>query len=390
MESNIEFLLEEGNRCLKCKHEPCKKACPIGTSIPEVIQLFQKEEYKKAGEILFNNNPMSLVCSLICPFENQCMGSCVRGIKGEPIDFPKIENYIMKEYLKITSFEKNISNGKKIAIVGGGPGALTAGILLRKNNYEVTIFDNHEKLGGMLRYGIPDFRLPKENIDLLEKKVIELGIIFKGNSSLEENDILNLKKDYNGVLIATGTWFPKKLNIEGVENPNTLYAIDYLKNNIDLGKNKKVVVIGAGNVAMDVARTAKRQGNEVIIAYRRPLEDSPATKLEIREAKEDGVEFLTYVSPKKILENGIILEKTYYDENKKLKTLENSEFILECDYIILALSQVAQYPMEVLKEKGITEENGFFFCGDILTGPETVVKAAVTGKESVMKIEALI
>ena len=365
---NKEFLIEEANRCLKCKNARCMNACPIGTEIPKIIDLFQQEKYMEAGKILFENNPMSLVCSLICPFENQCMGSCIRGIKGESINFPKIENFIMNKYLRETKFENAKSNGKKVAIIGAGPSGLSGAFYLRRLGYEITIYSDHEKMGGMLRYGIPEFRLSKDNVDLLEEKVYETGIEFKGGISITEEVLKNLKKDYDAILVNTGAWIPKTLNIKGNEKDIVLYGIDYLKNDIDLGKDKKVVVIGAGNVAMDVARTAKRQGNDVVIAYRKTLDRAPATRAEINDTKEDGVNFIEEVTPIEILDNGILLE----ENNSK------RQFIYDCNNVIIAVSQKSQFNIENLK--------GYFYGGDLLTGPDTVVRASLTGKESAKQI----
>lgn len=358
-------LLEESNRCLKCKNHPCQKSCPIGTKIPEIIDMFQKGKELEAGKQLFENNPMSLVCSLICPFEKQCMGNCVRGIKGESVNFPAIENYLIEKYLKEIRIQ-NTSNNKKVAVVGGGPGGLSGAFYLSRKGYDVTIYDEHEKMGGMLRYGIPSFRLAKDNVDLLEKKIYESGVKFKKNTVFTESSLKKLKteKNYHGVLVSTGAWLPKELNIKGVERENVYYGIDYLKNNINLGKGKKVVVIGAGNVAMDVARTARRQGNEVLIAYRKKIEFAPATKVEINEALKDGVNFLTEVTPIRITDKGIVLENNN----------EKNQFLYECDNVIISVSQKSQFNVENL--------DGYFYSGDLVTGPETVVKASLTGKES--------
>lgn len=364
-------LLEESNRCLKCKNHPCKNACPIGTEIPKIIEMFQNNECIKAGEKLFKNNPISLVCSLICPFEKQCMGSCIRGIKSSPVNFPAIENYIMEKYLKHKNFDSNSNKDKKIAIVGAGPAGISGAFYLKRKGYSVTMYDNHERIGGMLRYGIPEFRLKKHNIDLIEKKIEESGIKFKGNIEFTEYSLKNLKseKNYDAVLVTTGAWMPKKIDLEGSERENVYYAIDYLKNNIDIGSGKKVVVIGAGNVAMDVSRVIKRSNNEVTIAYRRKIEEAPATKLEIQGAVDDEVNFITEVTPVKILDKGILLK----DNNKGI------EILLECDYIILAISQTSQFKIENLE--------GYFFAGDALTGPKTVVKASFTGRESAKLID---
>ena len=363
-------LLEEASRCLQCKNPKCQNACPINTNIPKIIELFQQGEYLKAGEILFTNNPISLVCSLICPFEKQCMGNCIRGIKGEPINFPQIENFIMKVYLESTKFINTESNNKKVAVVGAGPGGISAAFYLRRQGYNVTVYDDHEKIGGMLRYGIPSFRLDKKYVDLLAEKVLEVGINFIGNKRFTQQTLNSLKDDgkYDAVLVSTGAWLPKKISLKGSESEKVLYGIDYLKNNINLGPGKKVIVIGAGNVAMDVARTAKRQGNEVLIAYRRTLEEAPATRLEISETMKDGVTFKTKVSPIEVTNEGIILETRE----------EKEQFLEKCDRIILAISQDSEFKPDKI--------DGYFYGGDLLTGPETVVKASLTARENAEKL----
>lgn len=383
-----KILQEESNRCLKCKNSPCKNGCPINTPIPEIITLFQNKEYEKAGEILFENNPMSLICSLVCSFESQCMGSCIRGIKGKSVDFPKIENFLMKKYLEENE-EKTVENenkNKKIAVIGSGSAGLTGAFNLANKGYDVTVYDNNEEIGGMFRYGIPEFRLAKANIDLLEKKIND-SYKFVNNTSFNIEKISELKNTYDAVLISTGTWTPKELKIEGMELEHVSYAIDYLKNNINFGKNKKVVVIGAGNVAMDAARTAKRQGNDVVIAYRRDIESSPATKVEIEDSLGDGIEFLTFVSPVKIVPEGIILERTYYDDNNKLQNIKNSQFLYFCNNVIIAVSQTSEFSLELLEKNSISNENGYFYAGDLVSGPETVVKASLSGKNNAKLID---
>lgn len=362
-------LQKEASRCLKCKNAKCSNACPIHTSIPEVIDLFLKKEYEKAGEILFENNPISLVCSLICPFERQCMGNCIRGIKGEPVKFPEIENYIMKKYLeekKLINKEDEKKDVKgRVAVVGAGPGGISAAFYLNKQGYDVTMYDDHNEIGGMLRYGIPSFRLDRNSVNLLADKVIESGIKFIGGVTFTEESLKELKdkEKFDGVLVSTGAWLPKKISLKGSENEKVIYGIDYLKDDMDLGKGNKVVVIGAGNVAMDVARTAKRQENEVLIAYRRTIEEAPATRAEISETIKDGVEFKTRVTPVEVTDEGIILESRD----------TGVQFLEKCDRIILAISQESQFKPEA--------REGYFYGGDLLTGPETVVKASLTARE---------
>lgn len=363
------FIYQESNRCLNCKTKNCQNFCPIGTEIPEVLNLIKENKKNEAGKILLQNNPLSLVCSVICPFERQCMGNCVRGIKGKPINFPAVESYIMEKYLNKNSLENKHNNKVKIAIIGAGPAGISAAFYLRRKNYDVTIFDENKKIGGMLRYGIPDFRLTKNKVDLLEKKILETGIKFIGNTKINQENLYKLKEEnFKAVLAVTGAWVPKKLNISGEEKENVYYGLDYLKNRTNIGSGKKVIVIGAGNVAMDVARTIKRQGNDVIVAYRKRIEEAPATKMEIEETRKDGVEFITEVVPIKILDDGIILK------NKK----NQKEEIIKCDNIIVSIGQESELKKE--------EKDGYFYAGDLETGPKTVVEASSTGKKAAQKI----
>jgi len=393
-------LKEESERCLLCKAPRCQPACPVNTEIPRIIKLYMDGRYLEAGEILFENNPMSAVCSLICPFEDQCMGSCIRGIKGEPIDFPKIENYISTKYLEKVEFLKGKNKNKKVAIVGSGPAGLTLAFILAKKGYGITIFEGHEKIGGVLRYGVPNFRLSNDILGLMEKKLIKLGVKFRFNEIIGNTTTVDdlLKDSYDAVFIGSGVWNARKLNIKGETLGHVSYAINYLKSPDSFNFGKKVIIIGAGNVAMDVARTAKRDGKEAIIVYRRSLEDSPATKLEIKEALEDGIEVLEFNSPVRIVEEGIYLEKTKYeldeDGNKKLVVIPNSEYLYEADGIVIAISQtprdtIVSKTKEIeVNERGtiVTDSNGHttykgvFSSGDVVTGAKTVVAAVKSTK----------
>ncbi|NYC95470.1 glutamate synthase (NADPH/NADH) small chain [Clostridium acetobutylicum] len=311
---NPNLLSEEANRCLLCKNPRCKANCPINTPIPEIISLYKEGKIMEAGEILFNNNPLSVICSLVCIHEDQCKGNCVRGIKSEPIKFHEIEEEISEKYLKEAKL-KNVQKDKdRIAIVGGGPAGITVAFVLANKGYNVTIFEAHDKIGGVLRYGIPEYRLTKKLVDKLEERLIEVGVKIRPNTVIGPVISLDrlLEDSYKAVFIGTGVWNPKTLDVKGETLGNVHFAIDYLKSPESYRLGKKVAVIGAGNVAMDAARTAKRNGAEVTILYRKSFNEMPASKQEIRETKEDGVEFKLFRAPIEITEEGI---KVAFTEN---------------------------------------------------------------------------
>ncbi len=396
----MEYLLNEANRCLKCKNPKCKNNCPILTEIPEVITLFQENKIHEAGEILFNNNPLAAITAIVCPHEDQCKGNCIVGIKGEPVSFCDIERYVSYEYLKELSISKDASNGKKVAIVGSGPAGITASIILAKHGYDVTIFELRDSIGGVLTHGIPEFRLPRDIVELLESKLVQLGVKIKPNTLI--GPVITLDKlffdGYNAVFIGTGVWSPKTLNIKGETLGHSIYAIDYLKSPKSHKLGEKVIVIGAGNVAMDAARSAKYYGStDVSIYYRRSEENMTATKVEIHETKEDGVKFNLFKSPVEINDDGVIFMdmKEVTDENGKVSVVavEGSEKLVPCDNVIIAVSQSPQsnivstspdlktkYGLLVADEKGNTTREGVFACGDVVSGAKTVIDAVVAAK----------
>lgn len=396
------FLLDEANRCLSCKNARCQKNCPISTPIPEIINLFKEEKLDEAGKILFENNPLSALCAIVCPHEDQCAGNCIRGIKGEPIHFYEIEKSISTEYLQNVKFEKPESNGIKVAVVGAGPAGITVAFELAKKGYDVTIFEKNEKIGGILTYGIPAFRLPKNYITLLHNHLTELGVTIKINSLV--GPVITLDKlfedGYKSIFIGTGVWNPRKLGIKGESFGNVHYAIDYLRSPelYNLGNN--VAVIGAGNVAMDAARTAKYYGAEnVSIYYRRDFEDMSATKHEIQETKDEGIVFNTFRSPVEITDEGVILTETLKMQNEdgtnSVVNIEGSEKLHKCDTILIAVGQVPRNTivknntgLEIKRggllftdENGQTSREGVFACGDVAHGAKTVIEAVVTAKK---------
>lgn len=396
----MEHLQIEANRCLKCKKPRCKIHCPIHTPIPEVISLFQENKLHEAGKMLFDNNPLSAICAIVCPHENQCFGNCIKGIKDTPIYFYEIEELISTEYLGELTIEKAPSNGHKVAIIGSGPAGITAAIMLAQKGYDITMFEMRDKIGGVLSYGIPEFRLPRTIIENLEQKLLQLGVKIKPNTLV--GPVITLDKlfydGYDAVFIGTGVWNPKTLGVKGETLGHSIYAIDYLKNPKSYHLGEKVCVIGAGNVAMDAARSAKYYGaKEVHICYRRGEEDMTATKKEIQEAKEEGVLFTLYKSPVEITDKGVIFSETQKVTNEdgtvSLQTIPNSEHLFECDSVIIAISQVpknnivanttgleTKYGLLTTDEKGHTTKEGVFACGDVVSGAKTVIEAVVNAK----------
>ena len=404
----MKELLLEADRCLLCKNARCKANCPINTEIPEVVKLFKEGKLDEAGAMLFENNPLSAVCSVVCPHEDQCKGNCIRGIKGEPVSFCEIEELISNEYLKKIKLEKTAERNERIAIIGAGPAGITLSIILAKKGFKVTLFDAHEKIGGVLRYGIPEYRLPNSVMDRYEEILLALGVKIRPNTLI--GPVITLDKlffdGYKAVFIGTGVWNPKTLDIKGESLGNVHYAIDYLKSPDVYNLGKKVAVIGAGNVAMDAARVAKRSGaEEVYILYRKGFENMPCTKVELQEAKDDDIKFELFKAPIELTEDGVkyIETKNEVKEDGKVVTvtIDGTEGMFECDSVIIAVSQsprknivanttgieTNKWGLVLTDDKGHTTREGVFASGDVVTGANTVVHAAAYAKVVAESIE---
>ncbi len=411
MEEEMERkIIDESNRCLTCKNNArCSQGCPVSTAIPQIVELYRQGKLDEAGRVLFENNPLSLICSMVCPHENNCVGNCILGIKGDPIDFPAIEREISSKYLKERAFEQEKVQNERVAIIGSGPSGITLAFILAKRGYGVTIFEKHSKLGGVLRYGIPEFRLPKEILDTMEERLLDLGVKIRYNDLIGPvNNVEKFLEDgYNAVFIGTGVWNPKPMGVKGETLGHVHYAINYLKSPESFRLGRRVAVIGAGNVAMDAARTAKRRGAEdVFILYRRGLKDMKATKAEIREAREDGVKFALNTAPVKVVDGGIVVSETMtvVDDNGKEKhiVVDGSESLFQCDSVVVAVSQspadnivsyteenieVDRWGLVLTDDAGHTTRRGVFASGDVVTGARTVVEAVANTKKVAASIE---
>lgn len=393
----LKELQLEANRCLGCRNARCSNNCPINTPIPEVIKLFKEGNIEEAGEMLFENNPLSVVCSIVCPHERQCYGNCIKGIKGDSVKFYEIEEYISREYLNNKNLIVEEKLNGKIAVVGGGPAGIGVAFNLALKGYDVTIFEKNQKIGGVLRYGIPNFRLEKDILDLIELKLINLGVKIRNNISILDNiKIEDLLRDgYDAVFLGIGLEDAKALKIKGETRHNVHYAIDYLKSPQSFNLGENVGVIGAGNVAMDAARTIKRTGAKTTVYYRRDFSDMTAALEEINDAREEGVEFKVFESPVEINKDGLVTistEKIESNEGKsKIINIEGSEKLNELDSVVIAISQQAkEYNQDGLKfnnwglvevdEEGETSIEGVFSAGDIVSGAKTVVEAVNNSK----------
>lgn len=403
-----DYVIEEAKRCLNCKVPMCKRGCPVNTPINEVIDMFLNGRIIEAGEKLFKNNPLSIVCSLVCPHENQCQGHCVLGKKGQPVKVGFIENYISEYYLNFIKSSDIKKNNKKIAIIGSGPAGICISIILAQKGYDVTIFEAHENIGGVLRYGIPEFRLPKAILEKLKERLLEMGVKIRPNiligSVITIDDIF--RDGYKAIFIGTGVWRPRVLGIKGETFGNVHYAIDYLKNPESYNLGRRVCVIGAGNTAMDVSRTVIRNGSrEVYIMYREGPQDVTARPNEVESARADGVRFEFFKAPVEILDNGIKYVRTEKvkknDGREEIAATGGSEGILKVDSVIIAIGQgprsiivsntkgiaVNDLGLVTTDEFGRTKREGVFASGDVVTGAKTVVEAVRVSKKVAQAID---
>ena len=415
MSYNLEEIKDKAAYCLNCKTKPCTKGCPLGNNIPEFIRYIKEENYEKAYDVLSSTTVMQSICGRICPKEKQCEGSCVRGIKQNSVTIGELEAFIgdlaiEKKYNKKNNF-KTID--KKVAVIGGGPAGLTCAKFLSRERIKVTIFEKHEKLGGILRYGIPEFRLDTEildkwledlldeNIDVQLKK--ELGL----NISLER-----LQKEYDAIFLSFGANISCKMNIKGEDLKGVLGANELLEyKDFPDFKNRKVAVIGGGNVAIDAARTIIRLGAEdVSIIYRRNIDQMPADRKEIEDAKKDNINFLFKTNIVKIIGD----EKCNVKQIECIKTelikkegqdrlipinIENSNYLLDFDYVVMAIGSktsegllgklnldISKWGYIITDDDYKTSIDGVFAGGDLIGTKATVAWASKAGREAAKSI----
>ena len=389
-------VMDEANRCLQCKVPQCQKGCPIHTNIPEAIRLLKENKLNEAGWMLFENNPLTTVCSIVCNHEKQCEGHCILGKKGVPVHFSVIENYISSTYANQMTQGPAPSNGKKVAIIGSGPAGLTIAIILARYGYQVTIFEGKDKIGGILRYGIPEFRLPKSVIDDIEYRHLEMkGIKVRPNTNIGfAITIDDLFRDgYKAVFIGTGVWKPNVLHIKGESLGHVHFGINYLNNPDSYKLGKKVIIIGAGNAAMDVARTVIRKGSSDVTCYS-ITKKVAASEYEFSYAQLEGVKFDYNRRPVEITDDGVIFVDVLEEEDGSLKDIPGTEKLENADSVIISISQgplsrlvrtteglkATERGLLYADEKGHTSLPGVFSSGDVVNGARTVVEAVAHSK----------
>jgi len=425
-----KMAIDEAERCLNCKHMPCVSGCPVGISIPAFIQKVKVGEFEEAYRIITESSSLPAVCGRVCPQESQCEGKCVRGIKGEAVGIGRLERFVA-DYHNANAIELPKSptpNGHRVAVVGSGPAGLTCAGDLAKKGYDVTVFEALHTAGGVLVYGIPEFRLPKAIVAKEIETLKALGVKIAVNTvvgrtvSIEE---LMQEEGFEAVFIGSGAGLPRFMNIPG-ENLKGVYSANEFLTRVNLMKAyqpdsttpiqhaKRVAVVGGGNVAMDAARSALRLGAEkVYIVYRRSLEELPARKEEVEHAMEEGIEFLLLNNPVAILgdENGFVrgmtcirMELGEPDASGRRSPVEvaGSEFELECDAVIISIGTSPNPLIKstteglevnrrggivVAEETGKTSLDGVYAGGDAVTGAATVILAMGAGKTAASAID---
>ena len=425
-----EMDMEEATRCLNCKNKPCVNGCPVNVPIPEFIEKVAAGDFEGAYEVITSENALPAICGRVCPQENQCEGKCVRGIKGEPVGIGRMERFVADYHMaNAKPAEANIEkNGKKVAVVGSGPAGITCAGELIKKGYDVTVFEALHKAGGVLSYGIPEFRLPKALVAKEIKSVEDLGVKIETNVIVGRSVTIDelMEEGYEAVFVGSGAGLPRFLNIPG-ENLLGVYSANEFLTRVNLMKGykfpetptpvkigKRVAVVGAGNVAMDAARTAKRLGaEEVYIVYRRSEEEAPARLEELHHAKEEGIIFKFLNNPAAIVgdENGWVKGMEVIEQQlgepdasgrRRPEPIEGSNYVLDVETVVIAIGQspnplIRQTTpgLECQKWGGIivneetmeSSKENVYAGGDTVTGAATVILAMGAGKRAAAAID---
>ncbi len=427
---NKEEAMNEAQRCINCKNAQCIKGCPVAINIPGFIEKVKDGNIEEAYQVISQSSSLPAICGRVCPQESQCEGKCIRGIKGEPISIGKLERFVADYATEhnIKPVAATDKKGKKVAVIGSGPAGLTCAGDLAKMGYDVTIFEALHEAGGVLVYGIPEFRLPKDNVVKKEiENVLSLGVKIETNVVIGKSitiDELMEEEGYSAVFIGSGAGLPKFMGIPGETANGVFSANEYLtRSNLmkaykegsqtPIKHGKKVAVVGGGNVAMDAARTALRLGSEVHIVYRRSEEELPARVEEVHHAKEEGIIFDLLTNPVEILKdengwvNGIKCIKMELGEpdasgRRKPVAVAGSEFVMDVDTVIMSLGtspnplissttnglETNKYKCIVADEEfGKTTKEGVYAGGDAVTGAATVILAMGAGKAGAKGID---
>lgn len=426
-----EMAMEEANRCLNCKNKPCVAGCPVNVKIPEFIKEVANGNFEEAYKIIKSTNFLPAVSGRVCPQESQCEAKCVRGIKGEPVAIGRLERFVA-DYM-MDKIDNNVivppSNGHKVAIVGAGPAGLTCASDLAKKGYQVTIFEAFHIAGGVLMYGIPEFRLPKAIVQNEVDNLRKIGVNIMTNMVIGKIFSIDelFERGYESVFVGSGAGLPRFMDIEGESLVGVYSANEYLtrinlmKAYIDeyetpVMKSKSVAVVGGGNVAMDAARSAMRLGAEhVYIVYRRSEEEMPARLEEVHHAKEEGIEFRLLNNPIKVVNDGngkvkglecIKMELGEPDESGRRRPVEikGSEYVLDVDTVIMSIGtspnplirkttpgvEVNRRGCLIVNEDMLTTKEGVYAGGDAVTGAATVILAMGAGKIAAKAIDEYI
>ena len=425
-----EMAIDEAQRCLNCKTKPCMQGCPVSVKIPEFLTYMKDGDFEGAYQKIKETNALPAVCGRVCPQEKQCESKCVRGIKGEPVGIGRLERFAADYHMANVEDKIEVPewNGKRIAVVGSGPSGLTVAGDMAKRGYKVTVYEAFHTAGGVLMYGIPEFRLPKDIVQKEISNLKKMGVDIQTNviigRTLTVDELFN-DMGFDGVYIGSGAGLPRFMGIEG-ESLNGVYSANEFLTRINLMKGykfpdydtpvyvgKNVAVLGGGNVAMDAARSAKRLGAEnVYIVYRRGEEELPARKEEVEHAKEEGIEFKLLQNPTKILGNEdgwvtgmevIKMELGEPDESGRRRPVEvkGSEEVLDIDTVVVAIGQTPNplirqttegletnnHGCIIADENGLTTREKVYAGGDVVTGAATVILAMGAGKKAAEAID---